>query len=212
MTLKDKKVRMMTMGALFAALEIMLAATPLGFLKLGIIGATTLHIPVIMAAITMGKGAGAALGLVFGLASVVNATVHPIPTSFVFSPFAEFAGVSGGIPSLIVAIVPRVLTGFLAGWTWECLSRKNSTLAITAAAVVGTLTNTVLVLCGIYVFFGPAYAQAMNIAYEALIGMILTVVATNGVAEIILAVAVSLPICKALQRAVPGMMPAKKRQ
>ena len=40
MTTKDRKVRTMTLAALFIALEIMLASTPLGFLKLGIIGAT----------------------------------------------------------------------------------------------------------------------------------------------------------------------------
>ena len=211
MTTKDRKIRTMTLGAMFAALEIMLATTPLGFLKIGIIGATTLHIPVIIAAITLGKGGGAALGLLFGLTSVMNSTMNPTPTAFVFSPFVEFAGISGGIRSLIVAIVPRVLVGFLAGLTYEQVSRKNSTLAITAAAAVGSLTNTVLVLGGIYFFFGPLYAQAMKVAYEALIGMIMTIVGTNGVAEILLAIGVSLPICKALQHAVPGMMSVRRK-
>ena len=209
MTIKDSKTRTLTLSALFIALEVMLASTPLGFLRLGVIGATTLHIPVIIAAITLGKGAGAGLGLVFGLSSVVNATMNPTPTAFVFSPFAEFAGVSGDFRSLIIAIVPRVLVGFLAGLSYELLQRKNRSLAITAAAAVGTLTNTLLVLGGIYFFFGPTYAQAMNVAYSALIGMMLTIVATNGLAEILLAILVSLPICRALQHAVPRVAAAR---
>ena len=206
--MKTKKTKTLTLCALFIALEVMLASTPLGFLKLGIIGATTLHIPVIIAAITLGKGAGAGLGFVFGLTSVINATVNPTPTAFVFSPFMEFAGVRGDYRSLIVAIVPRVLVGFLAGLTYEKLRKKNGTLAINAAAAVGTLTNTVLVLGGIYLFFGQSYASAMNVAYDALIGIMLTIVATNGVAEIVLAILVSLPICKALQHAVPHTVPS----
>ena len=197
MKTKYANTRKLTLFALFLALEVMLASTPLGIIRLGAIGATTLHIPVIVAAVLLGKGAGAGLGLVFGLTSVINATLNPTPTAFVFSPFVEFAGVSGGIRSLIVAIVPRVLVGFLAGLTYEGLKKKK--LAIGAAAVVGTLTNTLLVLGGIYVFFGQSYAQAMKIAYEALIGVILTIVATNGAAELALAVLVCVPVCRALQ-------------
>ena len=197
MKTKYTNTRNLTLFALFLALEVMLAMTPLGIVRLGVIGATTLHIPVIVAAVLLGRGAGAGLGLVFGLCSVINATLNPTPTAFVFSPFVEFAGVSGGIRSLIVAIVPRVLVGFLAGLCYEGLKKKS--FAIAVAAVVGTLTNTVLVLGGIYVFFGHAYAQALEVAYEALIGMILTIVATNGVAEIALAVLVCLPVCRALQ-------------
>ena len=206
MNKKSGSTRRLTLFALFMALELMLASTPLGFVRLGMIGATTLHIPVIIAAITMGKGAGAALGLIFGLSSVVNATVNPLPTSFVFSPFLEFAGVSGGTRSLIVAIVPRVLVGFLSGAAYEALQHKShQSLAVTAAAVVGTLSNTVLVLGGIYIFFGRAYAAAVNVAFESLISVILTVVATNGVAEIVLAILLSLPICRGLRHAVPRM-------
>lgn len=199
MKTKAVNTRNLTLFALFLALELMLASTPLGIIRLGIIGATTLHIPVIVAAVLLGKGAGAGLGLVFGLTSIINATLNPTPTAFVFSPFVEFAGVSGGIRSLIVAIVPRVLVGFLSGLTYEAFKKKKTSLAIGVSAVVGTLTNTVLVLGGIYVFFGQAYAQAVKVAYEALIGMLLTIVATNGVAEVALAILVCIPVCRALQ-------------
>ena len=197
MKTKYANTRKLTLFALFLALELMLAMTPLGIVRLGVIGATTLHIPVIVAAVLLGKGAGAGLGLVFGLTSILNATLNPTPTAFVFSPFVEFAGVSGGFRSVIVALVPRVLVGFLSGLVYEGLQKKR--WAIAAAAVVGSLTNTVLVLGGIYVFFGQAYAQVLEVAYEALIGMLLTVVATNGAAELALAVLVCLPVCRALQ-------------
>ena len=77
-------------AALFSALIILLAFTPfLGYIPLGFTRATIIHIPVIIGSILLGPKQGAVLGLVFGLTSLVNNTVNPTATSFVFSPFYE---------------------------------------------------------------------------------------------------------------------------
>ncbi len=198
--MKNNKTQYLAFMALFLAIEIVLVVTPLGYIQLGVINATTMHIPVIIAGIALGRKAGAQLGFVFGLTSMLNATFRPGPTSFIFSPFVTVAGMSGNWMSLIIAFVPRILTGYLAGLIYELLQKRNvNTNACTiVASITGTLTNTVLVLGGIYLFFGPQYAQILNVAYQALVGVILTVVATNGIGEIILAAISSLLICKAI--------------
>ena len=88
--MKNHKTQYMAFMAMFLAIEIALVLTPLGYIQLGIISATTMHIPVIIAGITLGKKAGAQLGFVFGLTSMLNATFRPLPTSFVFTPFITF--------------------------------------------------------------------------------------------------------------------------
>ncbi len=198
--MKNNKTQYLAFMALFLAIEIVLVVTPLGYIQLGVINATTMHIPVIIAGIALGRKAGAQLGFVFGLTSMLNATFRPGPTSFIFSPFVTVAGMSGNWMSLIIAFVPRILTGYLAGLIYELLQKRNvNTNACTiVASITGTLTNTVLVLGGIYLFFGPQYAQILNVAYQALVGVILTVVATNGIGEIILAAISCLLICKAI--------------
>ena len=125
-----------------------------------------MHIPVIIAGITLGKKAGAQLGFVFGLTSMLNATFRPLPTSFVFTPFITFGGMSGNWTSLIIAFVPRILLGYLAGLVYEQLQKKqvNNNVSIIAGALTGTITNTVLVLGGIYLFFGAQYAQVAGVA------------------------------------------------
>ena len=70
---------------------------------------------------------------------------------------------------------------------------------VLAGALVGALTNTVLVLSGIYVFFGNAYASSLNVAYSGLIRLLLGVVTTNGILEAILAAVVSLAVYKAMK-------------
>lgn len=198
--MKNNKTQYLAFMALFLAIEIVLVVTPLGYIQLGVINATTMHIPVIIAGIALGRKAGAQLGFVFGLTSMLNATFRPGPTSFIFSPFVTVAGMSGNWMSLIIAFVPRILTGYLAGLIYELLQKRNvNTNACTiVASITGTLTNTVLVLGGIYLFFGPQYAQILNVAYQALVGVILTVVATNGIGEIILAAISCLLICKTI--------------
>ncbi|MEG0274821.1 MAG: ECF transporter S component, partial [Longicatena sp.] len=108
---------------------------------------------------------------------------------------------SGNWTSLLIAFVPRILLGFLAGWMFEILQKKkvNDHVSVVAGALTGAITNTVLVLLGIYVFFGAPYAQAVGISYTALVGVLLGVVTTNGIAEAILGALSALLVCNALK-------------
>lgn len=201
--MKSKKTQYMSIMAMFLAIQIILVVTPLGYLPIGPISATTMHIPVIIAGIALGKKAGAQLGFVFGLTSVLNATFRPTLTSFCFSPFVTITigGIGGNWMSLLIAFVPRILLGYLAGLIYEKLCRKgiNENVGIIAGALTGAITNTVLVLGGIYLFFGSAYADAIKVAYDTLIAVLLGVVATNGIAEAILGAVATLLVCKAIR-------------
>lgn len=87
----NRKRSSLTLGmvqtALFAALIIILAFTPfLGYIPLGFTRATIIHIPVIIGSLMLGPKNGAFLGFVFGMTSLINNTVNPTATSFVFTP------------------------------------------------------------------------------------------------------------------------------
>ena len=84
-----KDTRWMVSVALMAAIVILLANTPLGMIQLPIIKATTVHIPVIIGAVLLGPLAGAILGGVFGVCSMISNTVAPTLLSFAFSPLAN---------------------------------------------------------------------------------------------------------------------------
>ena len=72
MKTKKRDTRYLTSVALMAAIVILLANTPLGMIQLPVIKATTVHIPVILGAILLGPGAGAILGAVFGVLSLIH--------------------------------------------------------------------------------------------------------------------------------------------
>ena len=199
--MKSKKTQYMTSMALFLAIEIILVVTPLGYIPIGPLNATTMHIPVIIAGIVLGKKAGAELGFVFGLTSLIKATIQPGITSFCFSPFVTIGTMSGNYKSLLIAFVPRILLGYLAGFVFEIMKKNNreNLGVVVVGALTGAITNTVLVLSGIYIFFGEAYASAVGVQYSTLVTVLLGVVSTNGILEAILGAIVSLAIYKALK-------------
>ena len=60
-------------------------------------------------------------------------------------------------------------------------------IALPIAGVAGAFTNTPLVMNLIYICFSSEFASAKNIALDAVYGVILTIIATNGVPEAIVA-------------------------
>ena len=160
-----KSTKILTLMGVLIAIQIVLTFTPLGLIPLGFMNATTLHIPVIIGAVLLGPLEGGILGLVFGILSIITNTIRPNPTSFVFSPFVTIGEVTGGFASLIIAIVPRVLVGITAYYSYRLFKRMKCSVywAYAGAGIVGSLTNTILVMAGIYLFFGEAYADRKSV-------------------------------------------------
>ena len=159
---RKDKVRDQVILALFTAIVLLLAFTPIGLIDLPIIKATILHVPVIIGSVVLGPKKGGFLGFVFGLTSLIKNTTAPSLLSFAFSPFIPMPGLSeGSILSLIICFVPRILVGITPYYTVkgiELIAKKVSgkksraihSVATTVAAVVGAFTNTVLVMGMIY--------------------------------------------------------------
>lgn len=112
--------------ALLTTILIILSVAPIGSIPLPAMKATTSHIPVIIGAILLGAGAGCFLGATFGVMSVVRSTLAPTPTTFVFSPFLPLPGSDqGSVKALLVAFIPRILTGLLPALLFSFLSRRG---------------------------------------------------------------------------------------
>ena len=171
-TTSMSKTKGLVQMAIFAALIVVLAFTPfIGYIPLGFTRATIIHIPVIMGSLMLGPKKGAALGGVFGLTSFINNTINPTLTSFVFTPFYSLGEYSGGIGSLIICFVPRILIGVVPFYIYRLvkkLSKNNgvSSVGLIAAGLSGALTNTLLVMNLIFVFFRNDYAAANDIYSE----------------------------------------------
>ncbi len=198
-----KKTRRLTLISLFVAIELLVGLTPnLGFIRVNVFTITIIHIPVIIGAVCLGPKVGGLLGFVFGLTSFMNATffnVNPIESP-VFTPFYGNSAFPGNAWSLVICFLPRILVGVVAGWLFIALRRVkfNEIVSLSIVGIVGSLTNTVLVLGGIYLFFGQPYAAAYDMAFEALLGAMFAVFTTNGLIEAGIALVATAAIAKAL--------------
>ncbi len=199
--IKSQKTSEMVKMALFIALIILLSVTPLGYIPLGAINATTIQMPVIIGAVLFGWKKGAVLGGVFGVTSLIKNTVQPNATSFVFSPFIPvFGEESGSLWAVVICLIPRIMIGVCAAGVFALLSKTkiSKTIASAAAGFCGSLTNTVLVMGGIYLFFGESYSAAKDIAYSTLMATVAAVITGTGITEAVVSAVICGAVCAAL--------------
>ncbi|MCL1803104.1 MAG: ECF transporter S component [Eubacteriaceae bacterium] len=182
--MRSRKTVFLVQFAALLALEAITCFTPLGSLPIGPIVATLAHIPVIITAAALGTGAGTLMGFITGIFSLAIWTFMPPQPflAFVFTPFYSLGEIRGGLPSLLISVVPRTLIGFATGVSLSAF-KSDKTLGYVASGIIGSCINTFLVLGGIYVFYGRPYAAAVGLEYSMLLGAIGTVIATNGIME-----------------------------
>ncbi|MBX3011161.1 MAG: ECF transporter S component [Caldilineaceae bacterium] len=163
--------RKIVVAGMMIAVSAILGITGLGYFPVPNLtnDATIMHVPVIIGAVLEGPVVGLLVGLIFGL----NAY-----TRYLGLPF--FVDQPAWVP-IVILFLPRLFIGLVAGWVYLALRRGNQIVALTAASVLGTLTNTVMVL-GIAIGLGllPVAAIAATIP-QAIFEMIVAAVITIAV-------------------------------
>lgn len=179
----------LTKLAIFSAIIILLTFTPLGYIPLGSVSATIIHIPVIIGAIVLGIKYGAVLGTVMGLFSLARAAVMPTsPLDVLFL-------------NPLVSVLPRILLGITAAavfiWLKKLLKNKKfaNPLSIGVAAACATIVNTVTVLGLLVLLYKDEVQVTSSNALSFIIGSIFAI---NGIIELVSAIVLSIPISIAL--------------
>lgn len=162
-------VRQIVISGLMGAIAILLGVTRIGFIgpfpPLIMVSATILHLPAIIGGVLEGPLVGLIVGLIFGVFSWLQAPTEQPPVNIWFS-------------NPLVSVLPRLFIGVTSAYVYLALRKTNEILALAVAGLVGTLTNTVLVI-GMIVVLGYAPLAVLAPA-----------VAPNAVAEIIVAIIV----------------------
>ena len=179
---RSKTRRLVLIGAL-GGISIFLGISGLGLIRLPIFSLTIMHSPVIIGAILEGPVVGIAVGLIFGLFSMYQNITAPGLTSFIFwNP--------------IIALIPRILIGIVAYYSFKLLKSKIKNTGVSAgiASILATLTNTIGVLGLTYILYLDKYAQAREISRDAVAGTLIAVGLTNGIPEAIVSALITIPI------------------
>ncbi|MBR2503598.1 MAG: ECF transporter S component [Oscillospiraceae bacterium] len=141
--MKKTKTLKLAQLALLVAIVLVMAYTPLGYLRTLGLEISFLMIPVTIGAIVLGPAEGAILGLVFGLTSFA--------TCFGSSPFGVALLAINPVYTFIGCVVTRVLAGFLTGVIFKAVKKLKLGYEITSLA--GPLLNTLFFMGALVLFF-----------------------------------------------------------
>jgi uncharacterized membrane protein len=181
---RENRIRKIVTGGVLSALVIVLGVTGLGFIPLPLGAITVLQVPVIIGAIVEGPVVGIFIGLLFGAFSIVQAAiigVTPVDLAFLHYPW--------------IAIAPRILIGPAAWLVYSAVSGRlfrsggepglaRESAAAAAAAIAGSLVNTVLVLSAFALFLPEL------VSWQVVFGL----ASLNGTVEAGFSAAISLAV------------------
>lgn len=148
--MKSTQLRQLVFTAIFAALILMLWYFGIGLIPLGFINVTVLCIPVIVGTLVLGLKSGLVLGFCFALTSILSAFgVYGSQ-----STFASMLLAKSPLLVIVMSLAPRLMIPVITHLTYQAFTRKKSSkLATAPAAIAGSLTNTVLYLGLMLLFF-----------------------------------------------------------
>lgn len=151
------------------------------FIKFGPFSISLVLVPIVVGAAICGTGAGAWLGLAFGITVLLSGDA------------TLFMGVS--IPGTIATVLLKgMLCGLAAGLVYKALVNKNMYIAVIAAALVCPIVNTGVFLLGCKVFFMDTvreWAAQAGFGDNAGGYMIMSLVGLNFIAETVINIVLS---------------------
>lgn len=175
----------LTFSAMFIAIILLMALVPwLGFITIGVVSITIIHIPVLIAALSFKDLKLAVIaGSTFGIMSWIIALTRPVtPVDLLFQ-------------NPLISVVPRILFAVIAFYLFILLSKfiKNTFFAIGITAAIATLCHSVMVLFLLYIFGQEMFPGTF-------MTLLLSVVFSNGWIEMIIAFFITPPIVTALRK------------
>ncbi len=202
--MQKQNIRQMVQLAILTAIILVLAFTPLGYLRLSpTLSVTFLSIPVVIGAIMLGPAAGAFLGCVFGLTSFAQC--------FGMDPFGTALMSINVFYTFVMCVVTRTLMGFLSAWVYRLFSRifrlikplKNDLAPVSCAIACASapLFNTIFFMGTLFLFFRDAQVVLdafPNAATSTLMVFVFASIGLQAVCELIASLVIGTAICTAL--------------
>lgn len=121
--------------AIIVALQLLAAS-----IKFGPFSITLVLAPIVIGAALYGIGAGAWLGVAFGVSVLISGDAAAFMT---INP----AG------TVVTVLLKGMLAGLVAGLIYKALESKNKTVAVVLAGITCPIVNTGIFLAGCYLFF-----------------------------------------------------------
>lgn len=194
MTQKKFSTKYLVEMALLVAIILIMAFTPIGYIRTAGLEITLIVIPVAVGAVTLGPAAGAILGGVFGVTSFIQC--------FGMSPFgAALLGINGFL-TFLVCVPTRILMGWLTGLIYKGLRKTKlpSGASVTISNLCCPLLNTTFFMGTLVTLFAGTMREQFGMT--KVIPFIAAFVGVNGVVEAIVCFVIGTAVSMALKKAL----------
>lgn len=180
--------------ALLVAIVLLMAFTPIGYIKTLGLEITLIVVPVAVGAVVLGPAAGAILGGVFGVTSFIQC--------FGMSAFGTVLLGINPVFTFLVCVPTRILEGLLTGYIYKGLrqTKLNANVSVTLANLCCPLLNTTFFMGTLVTLFAETMRQQFGMT--KVIPFIAGFVGVNGVVEALVCFVVGTGVSVALKKAL----------
>jgi uncharacterized membrane protein len=179
--------RQIVVAGVLLAVALVLAFTGLGYFPVPNVSdsATIMHVPPIIGALLEGPIVGVIISIVFAIDAYIR-----------FGPV--LAGAPAFLP-FVVLLLPRLFIPLGAYFVYRALKGTNEILALAVGAVAGTLTNTILVV-GLLLIFWSSIPALQGLTQGAFVASVIP----QAIFESVLAAIVTVAVVAAWRRLQTG--------
>lgn len=194
---QKSKTKTIALLGILTGLIILMAFTPVGYLRVGVVSISFLMIPVAVGSLAKGPWAGAALGTVFGITSFVQC--------FGMDAFGTYLASKNVFFTFVMCVVCRALAGLCAGFIYKLITKltKNVLVRSSLTGLSAALFNTVFFVSALILLFGKAVvSEATGLSAElTFFALFAAIVGINAVFEAIASFIVTGAVGTALFKA-----------
>ena len=181
--------------AVLIAIILLMAFTPIGYIRTFGLEITLIVVPVAVGAVTLGPAAGLILGTVFGVTSFIQC--------FGMSPFGAALLSINPVFTFIVCVPTRMLMGWLTGMIYQALKKGNVTkkIACPLSCLLSPLFNTLFFMGAICIlFYQTDYIQSLvtSLGASNVLVFVIAFVGINGLVEALASFIAGTAIAQAL--------------
>lgn len=193
--MRNKQIRSLVFASMIIAIIAVLTFTQWGFINLGTFAfITIIHIPVLIGAIVLGPKYGALFGAVFGISSLILASM--------------LLGINAPFTNPLLSVLPRILFGWIIYYIWFFFKRfvKKDVWTITLTMITSTFLHSLVVIFLLYVIgkSGFYFTAAENpfTTNQNIIAFLIGIFSLNSLIEIALSILIGTPVSMALMKVI----------
>ncbi len=124
-------------------------------------------IPIVLAGLLFGAGAGALVGLACGIVVLIQVIMG-------LSPFYTLIWTNDALVTTLTCLIKTTAAGFVAGIVYNALQHKNKLVAVFVSAGIVPIVNTALFIVGCLFMTDSVYqlAGTQNVLVFILVGLV----------------------------------------